>query len=77
MTLGNACRADLIIEGRIIVEVKSVEEVPKVAFRQLLTYLKLAGLHIGLLVNFNVPMIKTGIHRLVWQLEEPAEPSQL
>ena len=58
-------RADLIINKRVILEFKSVELLSEVHFKQVLTYLKLTNLKLGLLVNFNVPLIKNGIHRIV------------
>lgn len=58
-------RTDLIIDSKVIVEIKSVEEIHLVHPKQLLTYLKLSGLKLGLLVNFNSPLIKTGITRIV------------
>jgi GxxExxY protein len=62
--------ADLIVEERVIVEVKSIEAVAPVHKKQLLTYLKLAHKRLGLLINFNVALIKTGITRLVNGLPE-------
>ncbi|HOO14863.1 MAG: GxxExxY protein [Candidatus Marinimicrobia bacterium] len=58
-------RADLIIENKIIIELKSVEEILPVHKKQLLTYLKLTGLKLGLLINFNSNLIKDGITRIV------------
>lgn len=58
-------RADIIIEERVIIELKSVEELTDVHYKQVLTYLKLTELKLGLLINFNVPLIKNGIHRIV------------
>ncbi len=58
-------RADLIIEDKVIVEIKSVEQIAPVHPKQLLTYLKITGLKLGLLINFNEPLIKTGITRIV------------
>ena len=58
-------RADVIIENLVIVELKSVESLADVHYKQVLTYLKLAKLKLGLLVNFNVPYIKDGIRRIV------------
>ena len=57
-------RLDLIVEDRIIVELKSVEEVNKVHKKQLLTYLKLMNKELGLLINFNVALLKEGISRI-------------
>ena len=57
-------RIDLIVENKIIVEVKSVEALAPVHYSQVLTYLKLSGLKLGLLMNFNAKFLKTGIHRI-------------
>jgi GxxExxY protein len=58
-------RADLIIENKVIVELKSVERILPVHSKQLLTYLKLTNLKLGLLINFNEKLIKDGITRIV------------
>ena len=58
-------RADLIVEGLVIVELKAVEKVLPVHKKQLTTYLKITGKKLGLLVNFNVNLIKDGIERVV------------
>src|SRR5215471_8026834 len=63
-------RADLIIEDRVIVEIKSVEVLAPVHKRQLLTYLRLADKRLGLLINFHVALIKDGITRIVNGLED-------
>ena len=63
--LGIGFRADLIIENKVIIELKSVENVQPVHKKQLLTYLKLTGLKLGLLINFNEALLKTGITRIV------------
>ena len=63
-------RADLIVNDLVLVELKSVEAVSKVHFKQTLTYLKLADLKLGLLINFGTPLLKDGIHRVVNDLEE-------
>jgi GxxExxY protein len=60
-----AFRADLIIDDKVIVEFKSVEELARIHYKQVQTYLRLTGMKLGLLVNFNVPLIKDGIHRIV------------
>jgi GxxExxY protein len=57
-------RADMIIERRVIVELKSVEVVPPVHKKKLLTYLRLANIQVGLLINFNELLLKNGITRL-------------
>lgn len=64
-SLGLNFEADLIIENKVIIEIKSVQEIHPVHPKQLLTYLKLSGLKLGLLINFNSPLIKTGITRIV------------
>jgi GxxExxY protein len=58
-------RLDLLIENEIIVELKAVERYEPVFEAQLLSYLKLTGKHLGLLINFNVPVLKSGIKRLI------------
>ena len=61
-------RADLIVENKVIIELKSVETIAPVHPKQLLTYLKLTGLKLGLLINFNEKLIKDGIIRIVNKL---------
>jgi GxxExxY protein len=56
---------DLIYDKRVIVELKAVEQVIPVHEAQLLTYMRLTGIHVGLLINFNVPVVKDGIYRRV------------
>ena len=58
-------RADLIVEDKVIVEVKSIEAVAPVHQKQLLTYLRLTDTKLGLLINFNEALIKNGIQRIV------------
>lgn len=58
-------RLDIIIENKLIIEIKSVEALNDVHFAQLLTYLKLTNCKLGLLINFNVSLIKNGIKRVV------------
>lgn len=60
-----AFRLDLVVEGKIIVELKSQEGIHPVHEAQLMTYLKLTGMRVGLLLNFNVPIMKDGIVRRV------------
>ena len=62
--------ADLVVEDKVIVELKSVETVAPVHKKQLLTHLKLADKRLGLLINFNVVLIKAGITRIVNGLRE-------
>ncbi len=57
-------RYDLMVEDKVIVELKSVETVPPVAYKVLKTYLKLTNTTIGLLINFNVEILKDGIRRI-------------
>jgi GxxExxY protein len=61
-------RADVIAEENVIIEIKSIEQLAPVHHKQLLTYLKLTNLKLGLLVNFNVNLIKDGIKRIVNKL---------
>lgn len=63
-------RADLIVEDKVIVEIKSVEEIAPVHKKQLLTYLRLADKRLGLLINFGETLVKDGISRVVNGLEE-------
>ena len=58
-------RADLIVESKVIIELKSVEEIAPVHYKQVLTYLKLTDLKLGLLINSNEYLIKDGIKRIV------------
>src|SRR6266571_2101103 len=63
-------RADLVVEDKVIVEIKSVELLAPVHKKHLLTYLRLADKRLGLLINFNVALIKDGITRVVNGLQE-------
>ncbi len=63
-------RADIIVENRVIIEIKSVEYLADVHYKQLLTYLKITGLKLGLLINFNEALLKDGIKRIVNNLAE-------
>jgi GxxExxY protein len=58
-------RADVIIDKKVIVELKSIEALAPVHYKQVQTYLKLTNIKLGLLINFNVNLIKDGIHRIV------------
>ena len=58
-------RIDLIVNQLVIIEIKSVEVLMPVHYAQLLTYLRLTGLKLGLLINFNTAVLKEGIHRIV------------
>lgn len=63
--LGHNLRLDLIVDESIIIELKSVEELKKIYFKQLQTYLKLSGKKVGLLINFNTDDIRKSIHRVI------------
>ena len=58
-------RLDLLINNKVIIEIKSVETLAPVHYAQLLTYLKLSDLRLGLLINFNTKLLKNDIHRIV------------
>ena len=58
-------RTDLIVENKILIELKSVEGFAPIHFKTTLNYLKLTNLHLGLLINFNVPYLKDGIKRMI------------
>lgn len=68
--LGIGYRADLLVNDKVIVELKAIEKMHPVHGRQLLTYLKLADKRLGLLINFGMPRIKQGIKRVVNGLQE-------
>jgi len=68
--LDTGFRADLVVEDKVIVELKSVEQVAPVHKKQLLTYLRLGDKRLGLLINFGAVLIKDGITRVVNRLEE-------
>ena len=61
-------RIDLLVENKLVIELKSVEELNDVHFAQTLTYLKLGDFKLGLLINFNVDLLKHGIKRVVNKL---------
>jgi GxxExxY protein len=65
-----AFKADLIVEGCVLIELKSVESVKAVHKKQTFTYLKLAHLNLGLLINFGASKLKNGIHRIAHNLPE-------
>lgn len=69
-TLDVGFRADMVVESKVIVELKSVERVAPVHHKQLLTYLRVADKRLGLLINFGAPYLKDGIFRAVNGLEE-------
>jgi GxxExxY protein len=63
-------RLDLLVSNAVVVEIKALETLLPIHEAQLLTYLKLGGWHVGLLINFNVPALKDGIKRIVLDLKE-------
>lgn len=63
--VGNELRLDLIVQGKVIVELKAVKALEPIHEAQLLTYMKLTGCKVGLLINFTVPVLKQGIKRMV------------
>ena len=63
-------RLDIVVEDEIILELKSCDKIEPIHKAQLLTYLKLSGLHLGLILNFNVPLMRDGIVRIVNELDE-------
>ena len=68
--MGVGFRADVIVENKVVVEIKSSESIAAVHKKQLLTYLRLTDKRLGLLINFNVELIKNGISRVVNGLAE-------
>lgn len=70
LTVNLGYRADIIVEKKVIIELKSVEKIVDVYKKQLLTYLRVSNLHLGLLINFGAPLIKEGITRIVNGLQE-------
>jgi len=58
-------RIDLLVDSRVVVELKSIERLQRVHEAQLITYLRLSGMHVGLLINFNVPVLRQGIVRRI------------
>ena len=70
VNLGEGLRLDLLVEDSIIIELKSVEELKPVHYKQLLTYLKLMDKRIGLLINFNVYDFREGIKRVVNEFKD-------
>jgi len=70
MKIETSYRIDILVANAVVVEVKSVETILPIHEAQLLTYLRLGGWKVGLLLNFNVPLMKQGIRRVVCGLEE-------
>jgi len=65
LTFDEGLRLDVIVEGCIICEIKAVDKINPVWEAQLLSYLKLTGIRLGFLINFNVPVVKNGIKRII------------
>lgn len=74
LVFDEAFRADLVVDNRVIVELKSVERLAPVHGKQLLTYLKLTGIPVGLLINFGAATLREGLHRIVNGLPASASP---
>jgi GxxExxY protein len=64
LTFDCSFRADLIVENKVLLELKSIDQLTAIHTSQVITYLKLTGLRTGLLINFNVPTLKTGLKRI-------------
>ena len=74
MVFEEGFRTDLLVEARVVVELKSVEKLAPVHSKQLLTYLRLMRLPVGLLINFGAATLKEGLHRIVNNLDSSASP---
>lgn len=72
--VGCAYRADLLVEGRVLVEVKAIDKLEPIHLAQILTYLRLADLRVGLILNFNVPVLVDGLKRVMNGYGGPALP---
>jgi iron complex transport system substrate-binding protein len=74
MVFDEGLRVDLLVENRVVVELKSIEKLAPVHSKQLLTYLRLLKLPVGLLLNFGAATLKDGLHRIVNRLDPSASP---
>ena len=74
MVFEEGFRTDLLVEGRVVVELKSVEKLAPVHSKQVLTYLRLMDLPVGLLINFGAATLKEGLQRIVNNLPSSASP---
>jgi GxxExxY protein len=74
MTFEDGFRVDLLVEQQVVVELKSVEKLAPVHCKQMLTYLRLMDLRVGLLINFGSALLKDGLHRIVNNLPHSASP---
>jgi GxxExxY protein len=70
LKLEGGYRIDLFVEGKIVVELKAIDRLAPIHEATLLTYLRLSECEIGLIINFNVQVLKAGIRRLVWHYNE-------
>ena len=66
-------RLDFLVAGMVVVEVKAIEELQPIHQAQLLSYLKLGGWKLGLLINFHVPLLREGVKRVVFGLDETSK----
>jgi GxxExxY protein len=69
-------RLDFLVNGRIVVEIKSIEAIAPIHESVMLTYLRLSESPLGLLINFNVPILKDGIRRFVWHYQEEKDNAE-
>ena len=74
MHFSDGLRIDLMVNSTVVVEIKSIERLAPVHSKQLLTYLRLLDLPVGLLINFGAPTLKEGLHRVVNKLDPSASP---
>ena len=74
MVFEEGFRTDVLVDSRVVVELKSVEKLAPVHSKQLLTYLRLMNLPVGLLINFGAATLKEGLHRIVNNLPSAASP---
>ena len=74
MIFEEGLRVDLLVNGVVVVELKSVEKLAPVHSKQVLTYLRLLDLRVGLLINFGAPTLKEGLHRIVNRYTPSASP---
>ena len=68
-------RLDLLVDGRVVVEIKAIEAIAPIHEHVMLTYLRLSGCRLGLLINFHVAVLRDGIRRFVWHYEAPEKDS--
>ncbi|HEV8645715.1 MAG TPA: GxxExxY protein, partial [Burkholderiales bacterium] len=68
LALDEGYRIDLLVEGKLILELKSIDKIQPIHTAQVLTYLKMTGLKMALMLNFNVLLMRSGIKRIVHQL---------